>query len=144
GSRPFPSVPRAYLIRQSRTDRPFRHVVEDLVQDSADEKGTRIRFRAASGPPIEEGSVIQIAGTRAVAALHVVSIDLQSRLRVDLRAFGQQEGSAELVAVGLLCFPADHDLALEDTTGLVVQDAVIDLPRACIGSGMIDHTGMIE
>ena len=62
---------------------------------------------------IEQQILVERAGGRAVAALHVVGEDLQLRLVVGLGGLRQQQRVRRHPGVGLLRVRAHDDLALE-------------------------------
>ena len=56
----------------------------------------------AAGAQVEDRVLIELADGRPVGALHVVGIDLELRLGVDLRLVGEQQVLVGLLGVGLL------------------------------------------
>jgi hypothetical protein len=83
------------------------------VQEGLDQHGLGLGFRNAAGAEVEQAVGIQRADRRAMAALHVVGVDLELRLAVDLGVLAQQQRLVHLVAVGLLRHLMHVDLALE-------------------------------
>ena len=100
-------------------------------------------FRDAARAQIEQRVVVQVAGGRAVAAFHVVGIDLQLRLGVDLRLVGQQQCLAELMAVRLLRVLVDHDPPLEDGARGIIDHALEDLAARGPRLQVFDHGGRV-
>src|SRR3546814_19493986 len=87
---------------------------------------------------------VDLADRGAVAALHVVGVDLQLRLAVDLRLPRQEERPVELIAVGALGVRTDDDLALEDAAGALVEHALVDLPAGAVRHRSEEHTSELQ
>ena len=80
-------------------------------------RSSRLRAAASSDAAraqVEQRLLVELADRRAVRALHVVGVDLQLRLGVDLRVVGEQQVMVGLLGVGLLRVLADDDPAVED------------------------------
>ena len=58
--------------------------------------------------------LVELSDRGAVAALHVVVVNLQRRLRIDDGTLGQQQIAIHLPRIGLLCVGADDDRSVED------------------------------
>ena len=81
-----------------------------LADERLDQQGLGLRLRNAASHEIELQILIERAGRRAVAALHVVSEDFQFRLVVGLGLLGQQQRPRHHLGVGLLRALAHDDL----------------------------------
>src|SRR5262249_18120411 len=88
---------------------------------------------------IEEGVLLDLADGGAVSALHVVGVDLELGLGVDLRVVGEQQVAVGLLGVGLLRVRVNDDAPVEDAVGALVEDAVIKLAAAAVRAGMLDE-----
>ncbi len=73
---------------------------------------------------IKQQILVERAGGRAVAALHVVGEDLQLRLVVGFGVVRQQQRLRHHLGVGLLRARADDDLALEHAAALAVEHPI--------------------
>ena len=73
-----------------------------LAEESLDQQRLGFGCRNAARHQIEFQLVVERAGGRAVAALHVVGEDLELRLVVGLGALGQQQRLRHHLGVGLL------------------------------------------
>jgi hypothetical protein len=78
-----------------------------------------------------------------VRAGHVVGVDLQLRLGLELAVVVQQQRLADLVAVGLLRVGLHQDLALEHARSAVPQHLLEDLPAFAAFRVMGDEDGVV-
>ncbi len=92
-----------------------------LAEERLDQQRLGFRRRNAARHQVEFQLVVERAGGRAVAALHVVGENFQLRLVVGLGALGQQQRPRHHLGVGLLRALAHDDAALEHAVGLVVE-----------------------
>src|SRR6185437_6940637 len=76
---------------------------------------------------IEQRGRIDRSDRCTVRALDVVGVDLELRLRVDARTFGEEQIVVALLAVGLLCFGSNVHLAIENRMRLAIHDALVQL-----------------
>ena len=100
-------------------------VVPDLAEDFLEE-ALREQFlgdgeRDAAGAQVEKLGGVDLAGRRAVRALHVVGFDLEAREGVGLRVRREQEVAVGLVGVGALGVGGDLDQPREDGARLAQQ-----------------------
>ena len=75
-------------------------------------------------------------------ALHVVGVDLELRLRLDLGVVAEQQVLAGLVGVGLLRVLVDVDVSGEDAGRAVVQDALVELVALAVRLSVL-HPGVV-
>src|ERR1700690_2722740 len=101
----------------------------------------RLRFfaRNAAREAIKEESLVEGAGGRAVAALHVVGEDFELGLVVGLGGLAQQKRMRRYIPVGLLRAAAHDDLALKDAAAGAVERRFVQLAAGAAGARMIDH-----
>ena len=136
---PFPPVlDRAFQqgARALVLDRVHR-----LGQERADQDRARRLLRDAAAAQVEQLVGVQLADRGAVAAFHVVGINLELRLAVDLGVAAEQQRLVHLIAVGLLRDPRDLDPALEHAAGAVGQHVLDRLARSATGRVVRDHGG---
>ena len=86
---------------------PRRRLVEPrarriLAHEGRDQQRLGIGLRNAARLQVEHVVVVQVAGGGAVAAGHVIGIDLEFGLRIEFRRLGEQQRVGRLLAVGLL------------------------------------------
>ena len=79
-----------------------------------------------------------------MGALHVVGINFQLRLGVDLRIVGQQQVAIGLLGIGLLRVLVHHDAAVEHAMRVVVENAVVKLPAGTMRAGVLHQHVIIE
>ena len=117
---------------------------DDRFGERADQQGARVGFVEPARAQVEEGGRIELADGRAVAALHVVRVDLELRLGVDLGACGEQQVAARLARVGLLRARPDDDLAVEHAAATLAGDAAIVLVAGRVRGCVIDRRVRIQ
>ncbi|MCY1239358.1 hypothetical protein D9M72_521500 [compost metagenome] len=88
--------------------------------------------------------MVDIGNGGAVAALHVVSEDLELRLCREIGIVRKQERVARHLRVGLLCVLGDQDLALEHALGAVENDVADDLRRRRVRYIMAEREGHVR
>ena len=91
-----------------------------------------------SGPEVEHGVVVELSNRRGVIALHVIGEDLEAGRAIDERLVGEEEVLVRLAGDRLLRVLADVDVPVEHPTGLVVEDAPVQLDARARSSHMID------
>jgi len=79
-----------------------------------------------------------------VCAFHVVGVNFELRLGVDLRIVGEQQIAVRLLRVGLLRVFMDDDASVENAVRMAVEDSVIKLPAAAVRAGMLDQHVVIQ
>ena len=89
----------ATLSRRSRTTAsvysraaPGFHAVDALARKRLQQQAARLRLVNAAGAEIEQRVLLDLADGGAVGALHVVGVDFELRLGVDLRIVGSAAG----------------------------------------------------
>ena len=95
--------------------------------------------RNAARAHVEEQVLVELGCGRAVAADHVVGVDLELGLGIELGVLRQHERLGHLLAVALLRIGAHDHLALEDAARPVGQHALEQLAAHAAGHGMVDH-----
>src|SRR6185437_15940188 len=80
----------------------------------------------------------------AVGTLHVVRVNLKLGLGVHLRIVGEQEIAIGLLGVRLLRVLVDDNAAVEDAVGVLVQNAIVELPAAAMRAGVFDEHVIIK
>ena len=125
----------------------------------------------AAGAQVEELGGVDLAGRRAVRALHVVGFDLEAGQGIRFGVRREQEVAVRLVGVGALGVRGDLDEAREDRARLAEQGVLeeqvglrvaggVDLQRALVellfargdrdaveadvGAGAVDAHGVLE
>src|SRR5712692_1270946 len=86
---------------------------------------------------VEQGILFHLSNGGSVRALHVVSIDFQLRLGVNLRVIRKQQVAVGLLGVSLLRVFVDKDAAVENSVTLSIQNAVIELAAGAMRSSML-------
>ena len=79
-----------------------------------------------------------------MGAFHVVGVDLQLRLGIDLGVVGKQQVAVGLLRVRLLRILVDDDASVEDAVGVAVENAVVELPAAAMRAGVLDEHVVIH
>ena len=93
---------------------PWLHAVEALAGEGIEQQLARGHLVDAARTQIEQRVLLDLADGRAVRALHVVGVDLQLRLGVDLRVIGEQQVAVGLLGVGLLRVFVHDDAAVKN------------------------------
>ena len=112
------------------------HAVEALAGEGDEQELARGHLVDAARAQVEQGVPLDLADGGPVGALHVVSVDLQLRLGVDLRVIGKQQVAVGLLGVGFLRILVHDDAAVEDAVCVAIEDPVVELPAAAARTGM--------
>src|SRR5579863_2480790 len=120
------------------------HAFQALASESLQQKLARRNLVDAPRLQVEQSVFFNLADGRAVGALHVVGVDFQLRLGVDLRIVGKQKITVGLLGVGLLRVLVYHDAAVENAVGMAVQDSVVELAAAAVRAGMLHVHVIVE
>ena len=101
------------------------------------------RFRAAvfvnsARAQVEERFFVDLPNRCSMRALHVVGVDLQLGLGVDLRVVGEEQVAVGLFRVGLLRIFVHDDPAMKDAMRMVVENSVVELAAAAMRTCMFD------
>ena len=114
-------------------------ILSSASRDEAlDQHGARLVQRDAARAQVEQQVRVDLGRGGAMAADHVVGIDLELGLGVELRLLRQHERLRHLLAVGLLRVGAHDHLALEDAARAVGQHALEQLAALAARHRMID------
>ena len=114
-------------------------LLERLADEALDQQRARLIRRDAARAQVKQQVLVDLGRRRAVAAHHVVGVDLELRLGIELGILRQHQNLRHLLAVALLRVgPHDH-LALEDAVRPVGQHALEQLAALAAGHGVIDH-----
>ena len=111
---------------------------------SHEQQAARRFFVDAAGAQVEERVFLDLADGGAVRAFHVVGVNFELRLGVDLRAVGKQQVAIGLLGVGLLRVLVHDDAAMENAVRAAVQNAVVELAAAAVRAGVLDQHVVIE
>src|SRR6185369_15665526 len=87
---------------------------------------------------------LQMPDGRAVRALDVVGIDLELRLAVDGRFFGEQQVLVALSSIGLLSVLAYNNAAVKHSARSVVEYSFVELPAGAMRLCVIDHRVIVD
>ncbi len=79
-----------------------------------------------------------------MAAFHVVGVYFQLGLCVEFGSLGQQQGLAELMAIGPLRVLPDENFPLKDAARIVVESALIYFPRGAFRLRVIDKSRRVD
>ncbi len=74
-----------------------------------------------------------------MGAFHVVGVNLQLRLGIDLRVIGKQQVAVGLFRVGFLRVFVNNDAAVKNAVRVTIENAVIELAAAAMRTGMLDE-----
>ncbi|MNE27777.1 hypothetical protein D3C80_1211980 [compost metagenome] len=78
-----------------------------------------------------------------MGALHLVGVDDQLGLHVDLAALGRDQAVMAHAGVGVVGALLDQDLALEDAARLVTDHALDQLAGRAVGRDVVDDGGQV-
>src|SRR5713226_4213113 len=107
---PSRRIRRIGHLEQTLVDQPFYvlpdgsllHAVEALAGEGEEQELARGHLVDSTRTQVEQGVPLNLADGGPVRALHVVGVDLQLRLGVDLRVVGKQQVAVGLLGVGFL------------------------------------------
>ena len=137
---------RSAATLQARCADRQQRVAQSLVGDRLDrlraecfhQKALRLMTRNAARHEIEQLVLVELADSRAMSADDIVRENLELRLVVHRRAFGQHERVALHAAVGLLRMGTHDDLALIDAGRIVFENVPEEFAARAMRHGMID------
>src|SRR2546425_4528276 len=115
-------------FRQQGAQRFELDSTDDVVREGLRQQAAGIRLADAPRAKIKERLRVDLPDRRPVRALDIVGVDLELRLGVDHRFFGQQKVLVALFRVGLLSVLAHDDLSVEDAFRPSVQDPLVNFP----------------
>src|SRR5438874_10253319 len=79
-----------------------------------------------------------------VGTLHIVGVNLELRLCVDLRVVGEQQVTVRLLGVGFLGIFVNNNAPVKHAMRAVIQDAVIELAAVAVWAGVLHQHVVIE
>ena len=106
---------------------------------STQQKISRQYFVDSARAQIEECFLIDLPDGCAVGALHIVGVDLQLGLGINLRVIGEEQVAVGLLGIGFLRIFVNDDSAVKNTVRVVIEDAVIELAAIAVRAGMLDQ-----
>ena len=127
-----------------RAHRAFLHAVEAFAGEGDKQQPSRGHLVDSARAQIEERVFLDLADGRAVRALHVVGVDFELRLGVDLRRVGKQQVAIGLLGVGLLRVLVHDDAAVKDAVRAVIENAVVKLAAGAVRAGVLDQHVVVE
>ena len=113
-------------------------LVDGLADEALDQQRARLVRRNAARAHVEQQVLVELGRGRAVAADHVVGVDLELGLGIELGVRRQHEHLRHLLAVGLLRVGAHDHLALEHAARPVGEHALEQLAALAAGHRVID------
>src|SRR6056297_3462220 len=111
-----------------------RSTGDELLEEALHEHHACLGRVVPAGQQVEELALVDAAGGGAVAALHVVGVDLQARYGVRSRAVIEDEVVVGQVGVGLRRVWIDLDEALIYASSFVLHGALVEGPAAGVVS----------
>ncbi len=124
--------------------RGFVHPRQHRPGKGAGQGAAGLGLRSARASAGRTPRPVELAGRRAVAALHVVGVDFEVGLGIDLGTRGQQQVAVDLARVRLLRADVHDRLAIEHAAALVGGDAAIVLQAGRIDGAVVDQDVRIE
>ena len=118
--------------------------VEGLAHEGGDQQCLGLGLRDSTRLQIEDVVMVQVARRRAMAAGHVIGIDFEFRLRIELGRLGQQQRMARLLAIRLLRMLPHNHLALKDAPRMVIHHALEQLPAGAVRHAVVNHQPRIR
>src|ERR1019366_5401430 len=118
--------------------RSWLHAFQTLPGESHQKQSARGNLINAPRLQVEQGVFFDLANGRAVRTLHVVGVDLQLRLGINLRVIGKKKVAVRLLGIGLLRIFVHNDASVKNTMRLAVQDSVVELTAAAMRTGVLD------
>ena len=122
----------------------FLHAVQAFAGERHQQQPARGHFVDSARAQIEQRIFFHLADGRAVRALHVVGVNFELRLGVDLRVIGKQQVAVGLLGVGFLRVLVHDDAAVKHAVRVAVEDAVVELAAAAMRAGVFDEHVVVE
>src|SRR5262249_17147161 len=114
------------------TNRLLLHSIQAFIGKGKQQKFARRRFVDAARAKIEESRVFELTDGCAMRSLHIVGVNLELRLGVDLPVVREQQVAIGLLGIGLLRVLVDDDPAVENAMRMIVEDAIVELPAVAM------------
>ena len=122
----------------------FLHAVQAFACERHQQQPARRHFVNSARAQIEQRIFFHLADGRAVRALHVVRVNFELRLGVDLRGIGKQQVAVGLLRVGFLRVLVDDDAAVKHAVRVAVENSVVKLAAAAVRAGVFDEHVIVE
>ena len=120
------------------------HLLDDIVCEGHHEQHAGFGFGYSSRTHVEKGVRVELAGRCAVAALHVVGIDFELRLGIDVGLLGGAEVAVGLYGRGLLGALPHENAAVEDPRGRVFEYIFEELVAGAVGGFVVDEGEVVD
>jgi len=140
--------PPVWVI-SSKAGHPFaqrrgRQGARDLGREAARQQGPGLARSHGPRSQVEESLFVELADARAVAALHVVGVDLELGLGVDLGPLAEQQVRVRLQCIGLGRLGAHEHTAAEDAPRILGQHSLVELPARAVGRRVVDQGVVVD
>ena len=116
----------------------------DLEREGAGQQVARALLAEAARAQVEERVGVELPDARAVAALHVVGVDLELGLGVHLCARAEQQVGIRLVRVRLLGVRDARSPAAEHALRASAEDPLVELAARAVGHGVVDQRVVVD
>src|SRR5947208_1643788 len=120
------------------------HPVQAFTGKGQQQQAPSGNFVDAARAQIEQRVLFDLSDGRAVRALHIVGVNFELRLSIDLRIVGEQQVAVGLLGVGLLRILVHDNAPVEDAVRMAVKNAVVELTAAAMRASMLDVHVVIE
>src|SRR6202522_439407 len=110
----------------------FFHAIEALVGKRQQQQLACRGLVDAARAQIKQSVLLNLTNGRTMRTLHVVGINFQLRLGVDLRIVGEQQITICLLGISLLRVLVDNDAPVKNAVRMTVEDAAIKLPALAV------------
>jgi len=120
------------------------HARQTFAGECREQKPARRNPVDSSRSQVEQGILVHLADRRTVGALHIIGVDLQLRLGIDLRVVREQQIAVRLLGVGLLRVLVDHNATVENAVRMPIENSVVKLSTARVRAGVLDQHVIVQ
>src|SRR5262249_40408069 len=103
------------------------HALQALVGESLQQQVLGRGFAQPARAQVKQRIFVDLADGGAMRALHIVGVDFQLWLGIDLSLIGEQQVAIGLLGISLLRVFMNDNASVKDTMRVAVQDSVVKL-----------------
>jgi hypothetical protein len=120
------------------------HALDTFAGERQKQQAPCRGFINSSRLQIEKRRLLDLTDGCSVGTLHVVGIDFELRLGIDLGIVRKQQVPVRLLGIRLLRVFVHHDATMEDSMRMSVENTVVELTAAAMRTGVLDMHVVIK